>query len=406
MIKFFIYTLGCKVNNYDSNKIFNDLLSYGCISDSPENADLIIINSCAVTSESVRKTRQNINKFKKLNKNSFIVLTGCASILDQFSKNKNINMISKKENIVLDIKNRFNLNFSSSFYNTNNFANLNDRTRAFLKIEDGCENFCSYCIIPFARGRIKSTPLDEIDFECRVLAKFGFKEINLVGINLGKYGYDNGLSLIDAINVVKKYFNRIRLSSLEPDTIDDSFLNFLSETKEFCSHFHLSLQSGSDKILSLMNRKYDSNFYLRLVDKIKAKFKNCTFATDLITGFPSETEDDFYQSLEIIKSVGFIKVNVFPFSPRPFTSAQNLNQISNEIKKLRTNKAIEYSKNISKIEISKFFGKKLKVLFEKQTENSGYSGYSENYIRVSIRSDKNICGEIKEIIFLPDIPYS
>ena len=406
MIRFFIYTLGCKVNNCDSNEIAGVLGSYGCCLSEPECSDLIIINSCAVTSESVRKTRQNINKFKKINKNSFLVLTGCASVLEQFSKNKNVDLISKKKNLVSDIKNRFNLDINPRMKKNFVFLNLYDKTRAFLKIEDGCENFCSYCIIPFVRGKIKSKTLEEIDIESKNLSDFGFKEINLTGINLGKYGFDISLSLIDSINVVKKYFKRIRLSSLEPDVINDSLLNFLSRTKEFCPHFHLSLQSGSDKILSLMNRKYDSDFYLELINKIRSRFENCTFATDLIVGFPGETDEDFSKSLEIIKEVKFIKVNVFPYSPRPFTLASNFKQIDSEIKRLRVNKAIEYSNKISKYEISRFFGKKLSVLFEKEVEKSVYCGYSMNYIKIFKKSDENLCGKIEDIIFLPNITYS
>ena len=406
MIRFFIYTLGCKVNNCDSNEIAGVLISYGCCLSEPECSDLIIINSCAVTSESVRKTRQNINKFKKINKNSFLVLTGCASVLEQFSKNKNVDLISKKKNLVSDIKNRFNLDINPRMKKNSIFLNLHDKTRAFLKIEDGCENFCSYCIIPFVRGKIKSKTLEEIDIESKNLSDFGFKEINLTGINLGKYGFDINLSLIDSINVVKKYFKRIRLSSLEPDVINDSLLNFLSRTKEFCPHFHLSLQSGSDKILSLMNRKYDSDFYLELINKIRSRFENCTFATDLIVGFPGETDEDFSKSLEIIKEVKFIKVNVFPYSPRPFTLASNFKQIDSEIKRLRVNKAIEYSNKISKYEISRFFGIKLSVLFEKEVEKSVYCGYSMNYIKIFKKSDENLCGKIEDIIFLPNITYS
>lgn len=406
MIRFFIYTLGCKVNNCDSNEIANVLLSHGCCLSEPECSDLIIINSCAVTSESVRKTRQNINKFKKINKDSFLILTGCASALEQFSKNENVDLISKKENLISDIKNRFNLDINPRMKKNSVFLNLNDKTRAFLKIEDGCENFCSYCIIPFARGKIKSKSLEEIDVESKGLSEFGFKEINLTGINLGRYGFDIGLGIIDAIKAVKKYFKRIRLSSLEPDVVSDGLLNFLLGTKEFCPHFHLSLQSGSDKILSLMNRKYNLDLYIELINKIRSKFENCTFATDLIVGFPGETDEDFSESLEIVRKVRFIKVNVFPYSPRPFTLASNFKQIDSEIKKLRVNKAIEYSDKISKCEISKFFGKKLNVLFEKEVEKSVYSGYSENYIKILKKSDENLCGKIEEIIFLPNITYS
>ena len=398
MKSFFIYTLGCKVNNCDSNKITSILVSFGFkISDS-EKADIIIINSCAVTNESVRKTRQNINKFKKINKNCFLILTGCAIILEQFLSNKNIDLVCNKKKLINKIKEKFGIFEQNTEIN---FINNSERTRAFIKIEDGCENFCSYCIIPFARGKIKSKNLDEVDFECKKLFNYGFKEFVLTGINLGKYGQDLNLNLIDAIKIARKYCKRIRLSSLEPDVLNKKFIDNLCLFDEICPSFHLSLQSGSDRILKLMNRKYNIDFYLELINYIKNKFKNATFSTDIIIGYPGETDEDFENTLKIIKKIGFIKVNVFPFSPRPFTKAYNLNQIDFKLKKYRVKKAIEFSELISKKVISNFIGESFEVLFENKEKNNIFSGYSRNYIKIKYKSDENLCGKIKKVIFLP-----
>ena len=399
-MNFFIFTLGCKVNSCDSNEVYSRLVSRGFNFTSPEEAEVIIVNSCAVTSESVRKTRQNINKFRKINKKAFIALIGCASILEQFTKNRNLDLISNKDEIVDKIIIKFNLENKQI---DNKFLIVSgEKTRAFIKIEDGCENFCSYCIIPFTRGKIKSKPIEEIKFECKKMHELGFKEIVLTGINLGKYGKDINSNLLKAIEVVRKFFKRIRLSSLEPDVIDKNFIDNISCFGEICPHFHLSLQSGSDKILRLMNRKYDSEFYLNLIDNIRNKFKDVTFATDLITGFPGENDEDFENSVDIIKKARFIKVNVFPFSPRPFTYAENLKQIDLEIKKKRTKYAIELSDCVSKKEISTFFGKEFEVLFETK-KGSYYSGYSRNYIKINFESFENLCGKIKKVLFFPDL---
>ena len=399
-MKYYIQTLGCKVNNYDSWKISNGLESLGYYVSPPETADIVIVNSCAVTSESVRKTRQYINKLK-IGNNCFLILIGCASILDQFKNNKNIDLICNKENVIDIIKDKFKIN--KDIDKKKIVSNFHNKTRFFMKIEDGCENFCSYCIIPFTRGKIKSKGLEEIECECKQMSKFEFKEIVLTGINLGKYGKDLNLNIIDAIKVARKYFKRIRLSSLEPDVIDDKLINDLSLFPEICPSFHLSLQSGSDKILRSMNRKYDSSFYLNLIYKIRNKFKNATFTTDLIVGYPGENDKDFEDSIEIIRKSEFIKVNVFPFSPRPFTAAEKLNQIDANLKKQRAKYAIEFSKTVSKNTISKFFGQKFKVLFESKLKNDIYSGYSENYIKINLKHSENLCEKIKEVIFIPDM---
>lgn len=203
-MNYYIQTLGCKVNNYDSWKLSNTLDSIGLHNAPSEEANVVIVNSCAVTSESVRKTRQYINKLKKNNEDCFLILTGCASILDQFKKNKNIDLICNKNDIISKIKDKFKINADVNKKLV--IPNLHSRTRFFMKIEDGCENFCSYCIIPFTRGKIKSKKLEEIEYECKKMSEFGFKEIVLTGINLGRYGKDLNLNIIDAVKIIRKYY--------------------------------------------------------------------------------------------------------------------------------------------------------------------------------------------------------
>ena len=395
-MKFFIHTLGCKVNSCDSDEIARKLVSYGFqLEFRVDCVDVVIVNSCAVTSESVRKTRQYINKFKKINKNAFIILTGCASILDEFKINKSLNAIVDKSQLVQFILDKFK---EKEFYEFQDL-NFTNKTRAFLKIEDGCDNFCSYCIIPFTRGPIKSKTLRNIDTESRSLKDRGFKEIILTGINLGKYGIDISKNLVDAINIVRKYFKRIRLSSLEPDIVNENLISKLSEFDEICPNFHLSLQSGSNNVLKMMNRRYEIEDYFNIINLLREKIKNVTFTTDVIIGFPGESDKDFCDTLYAIDKIRFIKVNVFPFSPRPFTLAENLEQIPPSIKKERVTQAILYSEKVARKEILNFIGKEFDVLFEYKTKDGIYEGYTENYIRIKKQFSENVCGHIKRVIF-------
>ena len=386
--------MGCKVNSCDSCDFYSDLVSYGFEYSDPEAADIIIINSCAVTRESVRKTRQYINRFRKINNDSFIILTGCASILEEFKANSALDSILNRNDLINFISNKFGA-FRIFDKNITSF----EKTRAFIKIEDGCENFCSYCIIPFTRGKVRSKSIEDIDYEAKKLSELGFKEIVLTGINLGRYGQGTNFNIIDALNVVSKYFGRIRLSSLEPDTLNQDIINEIAKIGTICPNFHLSLQSGSNKILKMMNRKYDIDYYLNVIYLLREKFKNVTFTTDIIVGYPGETDEDFNKTMHVINKVSFIKVNVFPFSPRPFTLASSLTPIDENEKIKRSKRTIEESERISKCEIEKFEGKKFDVLFEYKNKEGLYEGYSENYIRIKYRSDENLCGKIKNVIF-------
>ena len=272
-----------------------------------------------------------------------------------------------------------------------------EKFRAFLKIEDGCDRFCSYCIIPYARGRVRSKPLDEIEKDVKNLCEKGYEEIVLTGINLSSYGKDLNCSLEDATERICAIegVKRLRLGSLEPDLVNEKLIESLAREKKFCPQFHLSLQSGSDKILEKMRRKYTRQQYLDVVKLIKSRIPSATFTTDIMVGFAGETEEDFNESLSIISQVGFLKVHVFPYSVRPGTLAANFSgQISRAAKTKRVQKMIDTSQKISRIVIESFLDCKPEVLYESYVGNGFYRGYTKNYIPVKTKSDENICGKI------------
>lgn len=417
-MKFSIITFGCKVNQCESDNIRFSMVQNGYeLSESIENADIVIINSCTVTAESDRKLRQAVNKIKKINPNGIILLTGCMpqAFPEKAKKLLGIDIVignSEKHEMVSVLENY--LKNKVKIFNVNNINNVFEfekatfdsrlqRSRAFLKIEDGCDRFCSYCIIPYARGRVRSKKPEEIKKDILNLSANGYKEIVLVGINLFSYGKDINLSICDAVKTVAEVpeIKRIRLGSLEPDLVSDKIIEKLSYEKKLCPQFHLSLQSGSDKILKSMRRKYTSEDYLKLVKKLKEKFPNATFTTDLMVGFPGETEGDFKKSLEIIEKVQFLKVHVFPYSRRPGTLADKyLGQISKNIKTERVKKAIEFSEEIGKMVLKSFVGKTFDVLFETKDEDGFYEGYTSNYIYVKVKSQEDLIGNIKKVNLL------
>ncbi|GMB10778.1 MAG: tRNA (N(6)-L-threonylcarbamoyladenosine(37)-C(2))-methylthiotransferase MtaB [Candidatus Improbicoccus devescovinae] len=417
-MNFFIKTLGCKVNNCDSDIIIKNLVLNKLINiNNIKLADIIIINSCAVTAESVRKTRQVIRKYRRMAPEAVIVLTGCSA--DIIKKEDNNEILTKidiiisnfeKFNILKILKNHKILGNYPVFLEDINKLNINTRSRAFLKIEEGCENFCSYCIIPYLRGPVKSKSLEDIQKEAYELKLNNFTEIVLVGINLCAYGTDININLIDAIEVVNKFFSRIRLGSLDPYFFIDNnqknnfFLEYITKNKNICPSFHLSLQSGSNKILEKMNRKYTRENYIKITEKIKNNIPNSTITTDVIIGFPGETEEDFKKTVEIIEYCNFLKVNVFPFSARIGTAAYSLdNKIDEQTKKIRVKKILEISDIKSRLEINKFINQEFNVMFEKTVSENIYSGYTENYIKIHKYSAENLYKKTEKIILTPEI---
>lgn len=395
------YTLGCKVNQYETQAMSQSLEKHGFeIVDCNENADIYVINSCTVTAESDRKTRQTVRHFKKQHPDSIIVLTGC---MPQASPEAGAELV--QADIVMGNKsNRFLHEYIMKFISSRDriiavdehktgdsfcgdtITDFRERTRASVKIEDGCNRFCSYCIIPYARGRVRSKPLDELKNEIASLDKNGFSEIVLVGINLSAYGTDCGSSIVEAVRAAASFegIKRVRLGSLEPDHITDEIIEKLSEIPEFCPQFHISLQSGCDKTLKRMNRHYNCEEYRQLCKKLRSSFKDTTLTTDIMVGFPGETESDFEESLAFAKEIGFEKVHVFPYSIRPGTPAAKMtDQVEKSEKARRAAIMIEETDKIRAGFLKRQIGKVLEILPEEYHQGC-VQGYTANYTPVKI----------------------
>ena len=395
-MNFAFFTLGCKVNQYETQCLregFTDLGHKIVL----ENADfdVAVINSCTVTAESDRKTRQLLHRIRRKKPNAVIVLTGCmveafpeesAMLLaaDIVVGNTDITKILKLTEEFLKNGERIveiNPHKTGEKFNTPNISSFAERTRAYMKIEDGCDRFCSYCIIPTARGRVRSKPLCEIKKEAEKLAQNGFSEAVLVGINLSAYGKGEEINLCDAVETVCAVdgIKRVRLGSLEPDHISDEMLVRFKNQEKFCPQFHLSLQSGCNATLKRMNRHYDSAFYYDLICRIRKMFPTSSITTDVMVGFAGETEEEFSESLDFVKKVGFAKAHVFAYSRREGTMAYSLaNQVTNAIKSERSKLMINAANESEKEFLSNQIGKVFPVLFE--TEQDGFAeGYTPNY---------------------------
>ena len=408
------HTLGCKVNQYETEVMREAFIKKG-YTVVPDNApfDIIIINSCTVTAESDRKTRQTLNHFRKENPEAVIVLTGC--MVQAFAeKSKDLSAadiivgntdVSKIQNLVerflSDGERIFEVtpHKREAHFNTPNITEFAERTRAYMKIEDGCDRYCTYCIIPFARGHVRSKPIEEIKKEAEDLAKNGFIEIVLVGINLTSYGKGENINLCDAVDAVCEVpgIKRVRLGSLEPDHMTDKMLFRLKNQEKFCPQFHLSLQSGCDATLKRMNRHYDTAFYRDLVTRIRKMFEKCAITTDIMVGFAGETEQEFEESLNFAKEIKFAKSHIFAYSRRSGTIAYNLpNQVTKSEKSNRSRKMIDATLTTENEFLASQIGETVAVLFE--TYDNGYiEGYTKNYSRVKVKSDISHSGEILNV---------
>lgn len=412
-MKVFFYTLGCKVNQYESQEMAELLEKSGyTIIYKYSDADIIVVNSCTVTAESVRKTRQTIRRFKKNNPNSIIVLTGCASQaepqiaedlpeVDILMGNRSNTLIVEAINKFLNTKehvcNYIDHKTGDSFVGTG-ISRFDGHTRAFLKIQDGCDRFCSYCLIPYARGRSRSKSLDDIDNELKALAENGYKEIVFVGINLSDYGKNTPYDLADALKLAEKYDNikRVRLGSLEPDHITDNMIERLGSISKLCPQFHISVQSGCDNVLKAMNRHYSADYYEKLCKKLREVFDDATITTDILVGFPTETEEDFATTIDFAKRIRFEKAHVFPYSVRKGTRAENMPQLTKAIKEERASRLIAITEEVRKEKLNSYIGKDVSVLFE--ILKDGYAeGYTENYTPVRVYTTKDYRGEILNV---------
>ncbi|GHU52667.1 tRNA (N(6)-L-threonylcarbamoyladenosine(37)-C(2))-methylthiotransferase MtaB [Clostridia bacterium] len=369
-------TFGCKVNQYDSEKLVTDLVNAGFVLTLSQYARIVIVNSCMVTEIAENKVKKQIAKLKRQHK--FVVLTGCIA-------NRNIETdadisIPEKSEIAKILSEKF------TVISTEHTASASHRTRKFIKIQDGCNRFCSYCIIPYAREKIYSKPLDEIILEAKDAADKGFKEIVLIGINLATH-------VTPLAEIVEKCsdiygIERIRLGSLEPDIFTD--IERLAKLPKLCPHFHLSLQSGSDKILKLMNRRYTTAEYSELVEKIRKFFPDCGITTDIIVGFPQETDSDFKQTLEFAEKIKFSKIHVFPYSKRSGTKAAEMPQIDEYVKTVRA----DVLKNLDKKLKWEFYrtqiGKEYPVLFEFEKNPNAHTGHTPNFMRINVPNTDKI----------------
>jgi len=415
-MNFNIITLGCKVNQYESQAMREDLLKNGFELAEPNTpADITVVNSCTVTSVSDAKNRKLINKIRRENPDGIIVLTGCMpqAFPDRQENFENCDIVlgnAKRAELVPAICEYIENHMKNVFISPHpvknekfedlSISSLGEHTRAFIKIEDGCNRFCSYCIIPFARGRVRSKSIEALKAEVKKIANNGYLEVVLVGINLSAYGQDEGLNLADAVECVcaQEGIERVRLGSVEPEQMDEPMIKRLAAQPKFCPQFHLSLQSGCDNTLKAMNRHYDTAEYSKIVSNIRKTFDNSSITTDVMVGFAGETEDDFKASMNFVKQTGFAKVHVFPYSRRKGTVADKApNQIAPNIKEQRAKEMGELVAESRAEFLKTQVGLTESVLIERLRH--GYlEGYTKNYTPVHIISDNdNLCGQIVNV---------
>ena len=411
MKKFMIKTLGCKVNSYESEFIRTLFLNKG-YTEVENGADVIVVNTCTVTNTADNKSKKVINNVKDHNgKNAIVVACGCfcennkEKIEDLI--NADIILGNKDKSHIVEYVEDFAKNkkriikmydMSNVLFEDMEIKKYEHNHRAFVKIEDGCNNFCSYCIIPYVRGRVRSKDFNTCLMEFNDIALNGHKEIVLSGIHTGQYN-SNGKRLSDLINEISKIdqIKRIRLSSVEITELDDGMMKIIENNPKFVSHLHIPLQSGCNKILKLMNRKYDLDYFTNKVNEIRKYRKDISLTTDVIVGFPGESEEDFLETYNYCKSIGFAKIHVFPYSDRNGTVASRMeNKVPGNIKKDRARRLISLSQELENAYIEKFISRKISVLIER--EDNGYCyGVSEEYIPVKLKG-KYECNEIYDIV--------
>lgn len=422
MRKAALHNLGCKVNSYETEAMTQLLKKAGYeIVSFQDQADVYIINTCSVTNMADRKSRQMLHKVKKQNPDAVVVATGCyvQTATEKVAQDLSIDLVvgnNRKKDIV-EILNEYyaekeageqvkeeyviDINHTDE-YEDLEISTVTEHTRAHLKIQDGCNNFCSYCIIPYARGRIRSRTMESIKAELERLSTSGFKEIVLTGINLSCYD-DNGKKLIDVIEMADNVngIERIRLGSLDPEVVTEDFVERLGKVKKICPHFHFSLQSGCDKTLKAMNRHYTSDEYYEKCQLIRKYIDNPAFTTDVIVGFPGETEEDYISSREFVKKVKFAELHVFKYSKRDGTVAAKMpNQIDEKIKTLRSEDLIKTGEELTKEFRQAKIGQDTTVLFEEKIllDNKEYwVGHTVDYIKIAVPEKENLEGQIRKV---------
>ena len=394
---FKIITFGCKVNSYESEYIKEQMEKAKYLY-SEENPDIIIVNTCSVTNVADNKSLKAIRSIKKNNPYSIIVVCGCSvehnklkyqeMDLDVLIGNRDKSILVEQIKAFEKSKKKITKLYEGreSTFENMNVTKFSDKTRAFVKIQDGCDNFCTYCVIPYVRGTVRSKDFESTIDEIKNLVKMGHQEIVFTGIDTGSYGKDTSHDLVDLIKEISKIkaLKRIRISSIEMMSITDRFIEELKNNPKVCGHLHVSLQSGSSRILKLMNRKYTKEEYLDKINKLRAARPNINLTTDVIVGFPGETEADFQECIEFCKQCGFSKIHVFPYSKREGTAAAKMDkQIDNGLKKERARKLIKIDEELQLAYNKKFINQIVNVLIE-ESKGKKSIGHTENYLKVIV----------------------
>ena len=412
------YTLGCKVNQYETNAMEQQFIKNNYeIVENTQKADIYVINTCTVTNMAERKSRQMLRRVKEINPSAVLVVCGCyaqvaKNELEQISEIDIILGINEKNEIVQIVENYMekmaeqdkrsqeaeidDVSKQKEFLDFGDVT-YTEKNRAVVKVQDGCNMFCSYCIIPYARGRIRSRKIESVVSEIKKIAKEKIKEVVITGIHVASYGkdFDNEntskkIRLIDLLEAINKIdgIDRIRLSSLEPTIVDEEFATRLSKLDKICDHFHLSLQSGCDETLKRMNRKYTTQIYRDAVATLRKYYPEASFTTDVIVGFPGETDEEFAKTYEFLKEIDFYRLHVFKYSPRRGTVAEKMpNQIDGNKKEERSNKLIELSNSTENKHNQSYIGKTVKVLFE-EFEDGFFKGHTTNYMMVKVAGEE------------------
>ena len=405
-------TLGCKVNQYETNAMMQKMIEAGYkVVDFETKADIYIINTCTVTNMADKKSRQMLRRVKEINPEAILVAVGCyAQVakekLEQIPEIDLILGINEKNDIVKYVEQASKNTYVSDVLHQTEFLDFGDvtyteKTRAVIKVQDGCNQFCSYCIIPYARGRIRSRKPESVIKEITDVAKEGIKEVVITGIHIASYGKDFNTEyrLIDLLEEIQKVdgIQRIRLGSLEPTLITEEFVTRLKKLSKICDHFHLSLQSGCNETLKRMNRKYTTDQFRHVVELLRNAYPEVHLTTDVIVGFPGETEEEFNKTYEFLKEIKFYKMHVFKYSPRSGTVAAKMpNQIDGNIKEERSNKLIELSDENEKEYNQKYIGKEVEVLLEER-EGEYLKGHTTNYMVVEMKTNENLENTIQKV---------
>ena len=410
MKKVSFYTLGCKVNQYETNAMAQKFKEsgYEIVDMNDDISDICIVNTCTVTNMSDRKSRHSLRRVKEKNPSAIIAAVGCYA---QVAKNDlenmpEIDIVLGNEEKLIEIED---IATKKEFEDMGQIT-YTEKTRAFIKVQDGCNQFCSYCIIPYARGRVRSRNAESIIKEITQIAQNGIKEVVITGIHVASYGRDfgneNGLiELLEKINEIEG-IKRIRLGSLEPKIITEEFMQRLSKLEKICHHFHLSLQSGCDATLKRMNRKYTTSEVKEIIERLRRYYDDVMLTTDIIVGFPGETEEEFETTYQFLKQAKLYKMHVFQYSPRKGTRAAVMpNQIDGNIKEARSKKLIELSNENQKMYNQQLVGKEAEVLFEDKEVEDGityFRGHTQNYVLVKYKTDENLENTLK-LIKISDI---